>query len=50
MSENRPRSAINPIPDLTPEQQKLFDQAMADADMGTKIADMIFRKVPEKKE
>jgi|TARA_R100001082_G_scaffold34360_1_gene17835 hypothetical protein len=31
-------------------EQKLFDQAMADADMGTKIADMIFGKVPEKKE
>tara|TARA_R100001126_G_C4866015_1_gene170233 strand:+ start:690 stop:824 length:135 start_codon:yes stop_codon:yes gene_type:complete len=44
MSENQdPR-------DLTPEQQKLFEQAMADADMGTKIADMIFGKVPEKKE
>ena len=48
MSENQdPR-------DLTPEQQKLFEQAMADADMGTKIADMIFggifRKIPEKKE
>ena len=43
MSENQdPR-------ELTPEQQKLFDQAMADADMGTKIADMIFGK-PEKKE
>ena len=38
MSENQ-----NPR-DLTPEQQKLFEQAMADADMGTKIADMIFRK------
>ena len=50
MSENRPRSAINPIPDLPPKQQKLFEQAMADADMGTKIADMIFGKVPEKKE
>ena len=36
--------------DLTPEQQKLFEQAMADADMGGKIADMIFVKVPEKKE
>jgi len=49
MSENQ-----NPR-DLTPEQQKLFEQAMADADMGTKIADMIFGtrfliKVPEKKE
>ena len=43
MSENQdPR-------ELTPEQQKMFDQAMADADMGTKIADMIFGK-PEKKE
>ena len=35
--------------DLTPEQQKLFEQAMADVDMGTKIADMIFGKLPEKK-
>lgn len=44
MSENQdPR-------ELTPEQQKLFDQAMADADMGGKIADMIFGKIPEKKE
>jgi len=34
---------------LAPEQQELFDQAMADADMGGKIADMIFGK-PEKKE
>ena len=43
MSENQdPR-------ELTPEQQKLFDQAMSDADTGTKIADMIFGK-PEKKE
>tara|TARA_R110002050_G_C8691142_1_gene493841 strand:+ start:290 stop:424 length:135 start_codon:yes stop_codon:yes gene_type:complete len=43
MSENQtPR-------DLTPEQQKLFEQAMADADMGTKIANMIFGKLPEKK-
>ena len=48
MSENQdPR-------DLTPEQQKLFEQAMAAADKGDKIADMIFggifRKIPEKKE
>ena len=48
MSENQdPR-------DLTPEQQKLFEQAMAEAYMGDKIADMIFggifRKIPEKKE
>ena len=44
MSENQtPR-------DLTPEEKKLFDQAMADVDMGTKIADMIFGKLPEKKE
>ena len=44
MSENQtPR-------DLTPEQKKLFEQAMADADMGTKIANMIFGKLPEKKE
>lgn len=27
-----------------------FQQAMADVDMGTKIADMIFGKLPEKKE
>ena len=44
MSENQdPR-------ELTPEQQKLFDQAMSDADTGTKIADMLFGKLPEKKE
>ena len=44
MSENQePR-------ELTPEQQQLFDQAMADADTGGKIADMLFGKIPEKKE
>tara|TARA_R100000781_G_C3969999_1_gene89811 strand:- start:207 stop:341 length:135 start_codon:yes stop_codon:yes gene_type:complete len=44
MSENQtPR-------DQTPEEKKLFEQAMADADMGGKIADMLFGKIPEKKE
>ena len=30
--------------------EERIEQAMADADMGTKIADMIFGKIPEKKE